>query len=195
MKIIQKAITESYIKDRKQAPPYHLTELIGKGSFGRVYKAKSSTKGQVVAIKIIDIEQGDTPNPRLADMFSDLLKEINALQLLSANGTKNINHVIKAIPVGQSIWVITEYCTGGSVSTLMRPNTSTGLQEKWIIPILREVAEAIRWVHTQGIIHRDLKGANVLVTKEGSVQLYNFRVAGVIESKFNKRTIVIGTPN
>lgn len=87
--------------------------------------------------------------------------------------------------------MVTEYCAGGSVASLMRP--TSGLPEKWVIPILREVAEAIFWVHQQGIIHRDIKCANVLVTDAGGVQLCDFGVAGIVETKFDKRSTVTGT--
>ncbi|KAL5083687.1 hypothetical protein Trisim1_001013 [Trichoderma cf. simile WF8] len=194
-KKMQNAVFESCTRAGKQAPQYELQELVGKGSFGRVYKATAMKTGQLVAVKIIDIEESDTLNPKLADTYSDLLKEINALQLLSDSGAKNINHVIEALPVGQSMWMVTEYCAGGSVATLMRPTAPGGLLEKWIIPIVREVAEAIHWVHGQGIIHRDLKCANVLVTETGDVQLCDFGVAGVIETKVDKRTTFIGTPH
>lgn len=192
---MQKHVADECLKSGKDAPPYQLSELIGKGSFGRVYKATSLTTNQLVAVKIIDIEESDTLDPKLADTYSDLIKEINALRLLSESGAKNINHVIDALPVGQSMWMITEYCAGGSVATLMKPTAPGGLQEKWIIPILREVAEAIFWVHGQGIIHRDIKCANILVTEVGNVQLCDFGVAGVIETKFDKRSTVIGTPH
>ncbi|KAH7328867.1 kinase-like domain-containing protein [Stachybotrys elegans] len=192
-KRMQNAIAEQCTKSGKDVPEYQLNELIGKGSFGRVYKAKSLKTNQLVAVKIIDIEESDTVDAKHADTYSDLLKEINALQLLSNSGAKNVNHVIEALPVGQSMWMITEYCAGGSVATLMRPTAPGGLLEKWIIPILREVAEAIYWVHGQGIIHRDLKCANVLVTEIGNVQLCDFGVAGVIDTKFDKRTTFIGT--
>ncbi|KAG6007412.1 hypothetical protein E4U21_006001 [Claviceps maximensis] len=194
-KKMQKAVVEACSKSGKEIPRYQLSELIGKGNFGRVYKATSQTTGQLVAVKIIDIEEGDTADPKLADTYSDLLKEIKTLQLLSESGAKNINHVIEALPVGQSMWMITEYCAGGSVATLMRPTAPGGLQEKWIVPIVREVAEALRWVHGQGIIHRDIKCANVLVTEVGNVQLCDFGVSGVIETKFDKRTTCIGTPH
>jgi serine/threonine protein kinase len=73
----------------------------------------------------------------------------------------------------------------------MRP--TGGLTERWIIPILREVAEAVYWVHKQGVIHRDIKCANVLITEVGGVQLCDFGVAGVLATKFDKRSTVTGT--
>lgn len=194
-KKMQSWVAEECARLGKETPKYQLTELIGKGNYGRVYKAKSLTTAKLVAVKIIDIEESDTLDPRHADTYSDLLKEISALQLLSNSGARNINHVIEALPVGQAMWMITEYCAGGSVATLMRPSAPGGLREKWIVPILREAAEAIRWVHGQGIIHRDLKCANVLITETGDVQICDFGVAGVIETKFDKRTTVIGTPH
>ncbi|KAI0176037.1 kinase-like protein [Hypoxylon sp. FL1284] len=192
---MEEAVQEECAKSGKPAPGYRLTELIGKGSFGRVYKATDMKTASVVAVKIIDVDESDTVNPKLADTYSEILKEINALHRLSQSGAQNINHVIEALPVGQSMWMVTEYCAGGSVATLMKPTAPGGLQEKWIIPILREVAVAIDWVHKEGIIHRDIKCANVLVTEIGAVQLCDFGVAGMMETKLDKRSTFIGTPH
>ncbi|TWU70600.1 hypothetical protein ED733_000358 [Metarhizium rileyi] len=187
----QSLITEECANSGTEKPPYELMALIGKGSFGRVYKARGLQSGRSVAIKIISIEEGDSFRPGGTDTLGDILKEINTLKLLSDRGAKNINCVLDTHLVGQSVWMVTEYCAGGSVATLMRP--TGGLAEKWIIPILREVAEAIRWVHSQGVIHRDIKCANVLITETGGVQLCDFGVAGIIETKFDKRSTVTGT--
>ncbi|CAD6504289.1 BgTH12-06022 [Blumeria graminis f. sp. triticale] len=192
---MQAKVIEQCQKSGKDPPPYGLEELIGKGSFGRVYKGKDMRSAAVVAIKIIDIDESDTQNPRNADAYSDVLKEIGALSILRETKAKNINHVIEALVIGQSVWMITEHCVGGSVATLMKPTYPAGLQEKWIIPIVREVAEALRYVHAAGIIHRDIKCANVLITEQGGVQLCDFGVAGVIDSKFDKRSTIIGTPH
>ncbi|OTA69619.1 kinase-like protein, partial [Hypoxylon sp. EC38] len=192
---MEEAVQEECAKSGKPAPGYRLTELIGKGSFGRVYKATDLKTAQVVAVKIIDVDESDTLNPKIADTYSEILKEINALHRLSQSGAQNINHVIEALPVGKAMWMVTEYCAGGSVATLMKPTAPGGLQEKWIIPILREVAVAIYWVHKEGIIHRDIKCANVLVTETGAVQLCDFGVAGMMETKLDKRSTFIGTPH
>lgn len=190
---MQKCIVRECAEAGRNPPPYALSELIGKGSFGRVYKAKASSSGRLVAVKIISIDDGDSLAPGAADTFNDILKEVNTLKKLGESGAKNINTVIETLLVGPSMWIVTEYCGGGSVSTLMRP--SGGLPEKWIIPILREVAVALYWVHKEGIIHRDIKCANVLVTETGGVQLCDFGVAGIIETKFDKRSTVTGTLN
>lgn len=190
---MQASVVRQCRETRREPPPYMFLELIGKGSFGRVYKARSiaTAPQKLVAIKIINIEAGDSVCPGGADTFGDILKEINALKLLGTSGAKNVNTIVDALLVGQSMWMVTEYCAGGSVSSLMRP---TGcLPERWIIPILRETAEALYWVHKQGIIHRDVKCANILVTDAGAVQLCDFGVSAVVETKFDKRNTVTGT--
>jgi serine/threonine protein kinase len=81
--------------------------------------SKDMKSAAIVAVKIIDIDESDTLNPRTADSYSEFLKEVNALKILSENKAKNINHVIEALPVNQAMWMITEYCGGGSVATLV----------------------------------------------------------------------------
>ncbi|KXJ96035.1 kinase-like domain-containing protein [Microdochium bolleyi] len=194
-KKMQALVEEECRKSGKPMPGYDLTELIGKGSFGRVYKAVDHKTSKVVAVKTIDVDESDSAGPGQADTYSEFLKEIKALQVLNEAGAQNINHVLDALPVGRAMWMVTEYCAGGSVATLMKPTAPGGLQEKWIIPILREVATAIFWVHKHGIIHRDIKCANVLVTEVGAVQLCDFGVAGMMETKVDKRSTFIGTPH
>ncbi|KAM3564115.1 hypothetical protein ARSEF4850_001994 [Beauveria asiatica] len=182
-------------------PTYRLDELIGRGSFGRVYKATHVSTADVVAIKVIDIERGDAAAPGLADTLADLQRELAALHAL--RGSAHINHVVEALLVGPAVWLVVEYCAGGSVATLMRPlRASTagggGLREKWIVPILRETAAALSWVHERGIIHRDVKAANVLVAEDGrrhGVQLCDFGVAATLHRRDDKRTTVVGTPH
>ncbi|KAK7973215.1 serine/threonine-protein kinase nak1 [Apiospora saccharicola] len=184
----------------RSAPLYQLSELIGKGSYGRVYKATDRQTGGVVAIKMVDIEEGDGANPG-ADTYGDIQQEIKTLKLLRDVGAANVNLVIDAFMVEQSMWIVTDYCAGGSVATLMKPFIAASikglkgprLDEKWIIPILREVAEAVRWIHTHGVIHRDIKCANIFITQEGGVQLGDFGVAAMVQTKFDKRRTVIGT--
>jgi hypothetical protein len=77
------------------------------------------TSAAIVAVKIIDIDESDTIDPRNADSYSEFLKEVNALKILSESHARNINHVIEALPVGKAMWMITEHCGGGSIATLV----------------------------------------------------------------------------
>ncbi|KAG8420580.1 Serine/threonine-protein kinase PAK5 [Metarhizium acridum] len=156
-------IAEECANDSTEPPTYELVVLIGKGSFGRVYKARGLKSGRLVAVKF---EEGDSIHPGGTDTFGDILKEANKLKLLNNRGAKNTNRLLDTHFAGQSVWTITEYCAGCSVATLMKP--TGGLPEKWIMPILREVTEAV-------------------------VQLCDFGVAGIIETKFDKRSTVTGT--
>jgi len=71
-------------------------------------------------VKIIDIDKSDTFSPRNADSFHEFLKEVGALKILSENKARNINHIIDALLIGHNVWIVTEYCGGGSVATLVR---------------------------------------------------------------------------
>lgn len=84
-----------------------------------VPNSKNLSSAEIVAVKIIDIDESDTMNPRLADAYSDFMKEVQALQKLNETKARNINHIIEALPVGSAMWMITEHCGGGSVSTLV----------------------------------------------------------------------------
>jgi serine/threonine protein kinase len=77
------------------------------------------TTAEIVAVKIIDIDESDLANPRYADSYSEFLKEVGALKQLRESKARNINHVIDALAVGTTLWLITEFCGGGSVATLV----------------------------------------------------------------------------
>ncbi|KKA27527.1 hypothetical protein TD95_001805 [Thielaviopsis punctulata] len=228
-----RVITEA-ARGNVDPPPYVLEELIGKGSYGRVYRARAlepsggsrshgpdnmqniaskiknlrlnnfqtteAPLGDTVAVKIIDIEASDRANPdaHTNDSFKEFRKEVEALRRLEAEGARNINHIIECLGVGRTVWMVTQYCAGGSVSTLMKPNKPRGLDEKCIVPLLREVAEALRWVHRAGIVHRDIKCANVLVDENGGVQLADFGVATFYGEQKDSTTAgvsAVGTPH
>lgn len=73
--------------------------------------------------------------------------------------------------------------------------TSDKLDEKYILPIARELAIGLKAIHDAGIIHRDIKAANVMIHEKGMVQIIDFGVAGVLRTSIDKRSTVIGTPH
>ncbi|KAK2757068.1 hypothetical protein FQN54_005037 [Arachnomyces sp. PD_36] len=190
------AVNEMCRRAKTETPPYEFEELIGKGAYGRVYKGRSLPSHQLVAIKVLDIDAVDYKSIRdLKDeSIKDFIHETKVMKQVKDSGAKNINMLIEAISIHSQLWLICEYCPGGSVKTLMRA-TGNKLEERFIIPIARELAIGLRAIHDAGIIHRDVKAANVLIHEEGRLQICDFGVAGVLQSKVDKRSTWIGTPH
>lgn len=179
-------------------PNYEFISLIGKGSFGRVYKCRHLNTGEVLAVKIIDMDDTDYKAEEIQakdETLKDFKKEVNTLRHLTDSQAKNINRLREAFDFTTQLWIASDYCAGGSLHTLLKP-WPTGLQESQIIPAARELAVALKNVHDMGIIHRDVKCANVLITEEGQLQLCDFGIAGIMDREVNnKRMTIIGTPN
>lgn len=125
--------------------------------------------------------------------IKDFITETSILRTLKDSKAKNINTLYDAFDFHSQLWIISEYCPGGSVHTLMKANPKGGLEERFIIAIARELAVALKHVHEAGIIHRDVKAANILITEQGQLQLCDFGVSGILESG-GKRSTIIGTP-
>jgi serine/threonine protein kinase len=190
------AVQEMCRRAKTEVPPYEFEELIGKGAYGRVYKGHQTSSGRLVAIKVLDIDSLDYKSLRdfRDESIKDFIHETKVMKQVKDSGAKNINELIEAISIHSQLWLVCEYCPGGSVRTLMRA-TNDKLDEKFIIPIARELAVGLRAIHEAGIIHRDVKAANILVHEEGRLEICDFGVAGVLQSQRDKRSTWIGTPH
>ncbi|KAI7194068.1 kinase-like protein [Hortaea werneckii] len=180
-------------------PPYDFIELIGKGGYGRVYKCKEKSTGKLMAVKIINIDDADFQEHYLDkdNTINSFRKEVGILQQLKDSKARNINMIHDAFDLHNQLWIVSDYCTGGSLRTLMRANPPPrrGFEEHFLIPIARELATAIKSVHDIGVIHRDIKCANVYVNEEGDIQLGDFGIVGVVDDGSSKRRTIVGTPH
>ncbi|GIZ44363.1 hypothetical protein CKM354_000756300 [Cercospora kikuchii] len=201
-----KSMTQTLLRHAERQgttpPPYEFLELIGKGAFGRVFKCLDKQTNNLVAVKIISIDESDWSNSMNGDptqTISEFKKEVSTLRQLKDNNAKNVNVIHDAFDWHSQLWIVSDYCTGGSVRTLMRPfeknGKPIGLPEHYIIPIARELAIGIKSMHELQIIHRDIKCANVYITETGDIQLGDFGIVGVIDHDNQKRRTVIGTPH
>lgn len=193
-KVQEKAIIDKSIRTGQQPPGYAFDELIGKGSFGRVYKGRQGATGKVVAIKVLDIDEADFQafGDMRDEQIRDFNKEIAILRRAQESGAVNLNQMIEALPVHSQLWLVCEYCPGGSVKTLMRA-TKDRLEEKYLIVVARELAKALKGLHQAGIMHRDVKAANVLIHESGGLELCDFGIAAAIEGQTDKRRTFVGT--
>ncbi|KAJ5826334.1 hypothetical protein N7474_003472 [Penicillium riverlandense] len=190
------AVREMCRRAKTEVPPYEFEELIGKGAYGRVYKGRQTSSDRLVAIKVLDIDSLDYKSLRdfRDESIKDFIHETKVMKQVKDSGAKNINELIEAISIHSQLWLVCEYCPGGSVRTLMRA-TNDKLDEKYIIPIARELAVGLRAIHDAGIIHRDVKAANILIHEEGRLEICDFGVAGILQSQRDKRSTWIGTPH
>ncbi|KAJ1033860.1 hypothetical protein NDA16_000068 [Ustilago loliicola] len=160
---------------------YVKQDRVGKGSFGEVYKGFDKRSRQPVAIKIIDLENAE-------DEIDDIQQEIAILsQLDSAHVTKYHGSWLK----GTNLWIVMEYCSGGSCSDLMKPGR---FREDYIAIVVRELLKGLEYLHGEGKLHRDIKAANILLSATGDVKLADFGVSGQLTATMTKKNTFVGTP-
>ncbi|KAJ2767644.1 kinase that interacts with cdc31p, partial [Coemansia nantahalensis] len=139
---------------------YEKKELVGRGAYGVVYRGRDTVTGRTVAIKILNLDNDED--------FGDMQREINVLSQLHS---PHIAQYYGSFIESSRMWIIMEYASGGSIHKLMRAGQ---IEEKYTSSIMHGVLLALQYLHSSGIMHRDVKAANVLVTDEGVVQLCDF---------------------
>nr|XP_043620995.1 serine/threonine-protein kinase 24-like [Erigeron canadensis] len=157
-------------------------ELIGRGSFGDVYKGFDKENNKEVALKVIDLEEAE-------DEIEDIQKEISVLQQCRS---QYITEYYGSYLHQSKLWIIMEYMAGGSVADLIQPNQP--LDEMSIACILRDLLLAIEYLHNEGKIHRDIKAANILLTESGDVKVADFGVSAQLTRTISRRKTFVGTP-
>ncbi|XP_056447324.1 TRAF2 and NCK interacting kinase a isoform X2 [Gadus chalcogrammus] len=174
---------------RDPAGIFDLVELVGTGTYGQVYKGRHVKTGQLAAIKLMDVTGGEE---------EEIKVEINMLKKYShhRNIATYYGAFIKKNPPGidDQLWLVMEFCGAGSVTDLIKNTKGSSLKEDWSAYICREILRGLAHLHQHKVIHRDIKGQNVLLTENAEVKLVDFGVSAQLDRTVGRRNTFIGTP-
>lgn len=159
---------------------FHELSKIGQGASGGVYTAFDDVTNQCVAIKQMELEK----QPK---------KELIINEILVMKGSKhgNIVNFIEAYLLKKELWVVMEYMEGGSLTDIV---THSIMTEAQMGAVCRETLKGLRFLHSKGIIHRDIKSDNILLSLSGDIKLTDFGFCAQIKDHASKRNTMVGTP-
>uniref|UniRef100_A0A674A798 non-specific serine/threonine protein kinase n=1 Tax=Salmo trutta TaxID=8032 RepID=A0A674A798_SALTR len=174
---------------RDPAGIFELVEVVGNGTYGQVYKGRHVKTGQLAAIKVMDVTEEEE---------EEIKAEINMLKKYShhRNIATYYGAFVKKSPPGHDdhLWLVMEFCGAGSVTDLVKNTKGNSLKEDWIAYICREILRGLSHLHQHKVIHRDIKGQNVLLTENAEVKLVDFGVSAQLDRTVGRRNTFIGTP-
>ena len=167
---------------------FKLGNLIGQGSYGKVYEALDEERGQLIAVKIID-------KNRLNNINYSITKIESEIEILSKLHHKNIVKYYGSSQSKNHLQIYFEYCENGSIEKMLK--NYKNFPEKIIQKYTKEMLEGLEYLHAHGIIHRDIKGGNILVDRNGICKLSDFGVSKKIKDDLDKSNSysIKGTPN
>ncbi|XP_072177963.1 serine/threonine-protein kinase 10-like isoform X1 [Diadema setosum] len=170
------------IRDRDPNDHYEKLSEIGDGAFGKVYKARNRTNGNLVAAKLIEIKDTDDLNDFRVEI--DILTECSHPNIIALEET--------FLHQG-TLWMLIEFCDGGALDDIIL-ELEKPLTEPQIKVVCKQTLEALVYLHEHHIIHRDLKAGNILLTMAGDVKLGDFGVSAKNSTPQQRRDSFIGTP-
>ncbi|KAJ9123170.1 hypothetical protein QFC22_001363 [Naganishia vaughanmartiniae] len=180
---ISRQVIEVLVNGKRKAN-YQIGNCIGKGQFGMVFRALDLSSGQFVAIKRIDIK--GTSN----DEVVQIMREVDLLQRLRHPG------IVRYLGMAKSedcLDIVLEFIEGGSLAHSVK---SFGeLNEDLVAGYVAKILEGLNYLHSQDVVHCDLKAANILTTKTGNIKLSDFGVSLNLRAVGQSKEDVVGSPN
>ncbi|KAM4019672.1 mitogen-activated protein kinase kinase kinase kinase 1 isoform 2-T2 [Anomaloglossus baeobatrachus] len=148
---------------------------------GRILQARSKVSGELAAVKIVKEETDED--------FSVIQQEVI---MLKSCAHKNIVTYYGSYMRANKLWICMEFCGGGSLQDIYQ--VTGALSELQVAYVCRETLQGLSYLHNQGKMHRDIKGANILLNDNGDVKLADFGISAQLTATFARRNSFIGTP-
>jgi len=177
--------------DELQSPDAHweLLESIGEGTYGEVFKARNLKTGQYAAVKVME---------SINEVIEEIEEEYMILKDLSnQDNLPNFYGIyLKRYNDEDQLWLVLELCSNGSVTDLVKSLIKIGvkLDENLIAYILKQTLQALEHLHKHHVMHRDVKGHNILITEDGTIKLVDFGVSAHLKNSVGRRNTSVGTP-
>ena len=170
---------------------YEIVRSLGKGAMGVVFLARDPLIGRLVALKTFRVEPG--ADQAEVDYFrSRFIREAQSAGILSQHpGIVIIHDVVRGD--GGPTFIAMEYVEGTDLKAMLREGRPLGFP--FIVDVIRQIADALDYAHAHGVVHRDVKPANVIVTPEGRAKITDFGIARVEASNLTQEGQMLGTPN
>lgn len=153
---------------------------IGEGSTGIVCIATVKTTGKLVAVKKMDLRK----QQRRELLFNEVV-------IMRDYHHENVVEMYNSYLVGDELWVVMEFLEGGALTDIV---THTRMNEEQIATVCLSVLKALSVLHTQGVIHRDIKSDSILLTHDGRVKLSDFGFCAQVSKEVQRRKSLVGTP-
>lgn len=170
---------------------YQILEEIGKGSMGVVYLAKDPLIGRLVALKTFRLP-GDANEQELAESRERFIREAQSAGILSHPNIVTVHDVVELSDDGLTFMAM-EFVRGTDLKELLRSDEIFDLQ--MVADIVWQIADALEYAHSKGVVHRDVKPANILITGDQRVKITDFGIARLNSSNLTHAGQLLGTPN
>jgi len=173
------------------ADRYTIGDELGRGAHGRVYKAFDKEDNKFVAVKRIPLTGVSK------EQLNGVVGEINLLKNLDHT---NIVQYFDSVKTNNHLYIILEYMESGSLAGLIKPTNCGVFSEQLTAVIVAQILNGLKYLHAQGVVHRDIKGANILTTKDMVIKLADFGVAAKLfdtgsgGNKGNYYNTIAGSP-
>ncbi len=181
----------SPIKNPTRLGRYEILDELGKGAMGIVYLAKDPLIGRLVALKTFRVGYS-LKDQEMEQFRARFMREAQSAGILSHPNIVTIHDVMEESDDGIA-FIAMEYVRGTNLKVLLQ--RENGLDLPYVAGILEQIADGLDYAHSKGVVHRDVKPANIIITADNRAKITDFGIARIDTSNLTQEGQLLGTPN